>query len=114
MTILSRTEYQNVKEGITLIHTMYSSWKIMTSRCGIKTILTCYVLLHRASVARSQFNFCFRLIEKINMVTEKLTGLVFICATLVFVGILINGVYILRHKRVITVSKTCLKRPLKK
>ena len=35
------------------------------------------------------------------MLTEKLIRVVFICVTLVFVGILINGVYIMRHKRVI-------------
>ena len=48
------------------------------------------------------------------MLTEKIIRVALICVTLVFVGILINGVYIMRHKRVITLSKTCLKRQLKR
>ena len=35
------------------------------------------------------------------MLNERLKRVVLICVTIAFIGILINGVYIMRHKKVI-------------
>ena len=35
------------------------------------------------------------------MLNERLTRVVLICVTIALIGILINGVYIMRHKKVI-------------
>ena len=76
------------------------------SRCDIKTLLMWYcafycILISRRKLITFLFSGLKDCLENMSMLNERFKRVVLICVTIAFVGILINGVYIMRHKKVI-------------